>query len=315
MNEPRAIALQMNALSEYLETALRDRFEVTRWFELSETQRSAWLEHNAARVRAVVASGHVGCSNALMQALPSLGVITINGVGVDKVDLQLARSRGVRVTTTPGALSEDVADLAVGLLISLLRNIPAADAYVRAGKWPTREFPLARKVTGRRFGIVGLGSIGAAIAARLAPFGPVAYTGPRRKEVPYEFHADVAALAGASDVLVIACPANASTVHLIDARVIDALGPDGYLVNIARGAVVDEAAMIAALGQGRLAGAALDVFVNEPQVPEALRSSSRVVLTPHVASATVETRMRMADRVLENLDAYLRGAPLTTAVV
>ena len=228
-------------------------------------------------------------------------------MGVDKVDLPFARSRNVRVTTTPGVLTEDVADLAVGLIIGLLRGIPASDAYVRAGSWEQGDRPLARKVSGRRFGVVGLGHIGAAIAARLAAFGPVAYTGPQRKEVPYAFHADLLDLARASDVLVLACPANASTRHIVNAAVLAALGEEGYLVNVARGAVVDEGALVAALDAGRLAGAALDVFENEPHVPEALRSSSRVVLTPHMASATVETRIRMADVVLENLDAFRAG--------
>jgi lactate dehydrogenase-like 2-hydroxyacid dehydrogenase len=307
MNDLRAIALQLCPFSPRLEAGLQERYEVIRWFELSEAEQSTWLAARAPAVQAVVTGGHVGCSNALMVALPSLGIIAIHGVGVDKVDLPFARSRNVRVTTTPGVLTEDVADLAVGLIIGLLRGIPASDAYVRAGSWEQGDRPLARKVSGRRFGVVGLGHIGAAIAARLAAFGPVAYTGPQRKEVPYAFHADLLDLARASDVLVLACPANASTRHIVNAAVLAALGEEGYLVNVARGAVVDEGALVAALDAGRLAGAALDVFENEPHVPEALRSSSRVVLTPHMASATVETRIRMADVVLENLDAFRAG--------
>ncbi len=307
MNDLRTIALQLCPFSPRLEAGLSARFDVIRWFELSEGEQSTWLAAQAPGVHAVVTGGHVGCSNALMAALPSLGIIAIHGVGVDKVDLPFARSRNVRVTTTPGVLTEDVADLAVGLIIGLLRGIPASDAYVRAGSWEQGDRPLARKVSGRRFGVVGLGHIGAAIAARLAAFGPVSYTGPQRKEVPYAFHADLLDLARASDVLVLACPANASTRHIVNAAVLAALGEEGYLVNVARGAVVDEGALVAALDAGRLAGAALDVFENEPHVPEALRSSSRVVLTPHMASATVETRIRMADVVLENLDAFRAG--------
>ena len=263
----------------------------------------------------MVTGGHIGCSDDLIRALSALGIITIHGVGLDKVNLALARERGIRVTTTPGTLSEDVADLAVGLTISLLRAIPASDAYVRAGHWLRAEMPLAHKVTGRRFGIVGLGNIGSAIAARVAPFGPVAYTGPRRKSVPFPFYENVLGLAANSDVLMVACPANSSTRHLIGAEVLDALGADGYLVNVSRGAVVDEAALIAALDAGRIAGAALDVFEKEPQVPAALCASEKVVLTPHVASATVETRKLMSDIVLGNLDAYLAGQPPPTAVV
>jgi lactate dehydrogenase-like 2-hydroxyacid dehydrogenase len=250
-----------------------------------------------------------------MAALPSLGIIAINGVGFDKVDLSLARARGVRVVRTPGLLADDVADLAVGLIIALLRGIPAADAFVRRGEWEKRAWPLARKVTGRRFGILGLGEIGSAIARRLSAFGPVSYTGPRRKSVSYVFHPRLLDLAQASDVLVVSCSANETSRGSVDAAVLDALGPQGYLVNISRGSIVDESALAAALAAGRLQGAALDVFENEPHVPDALRASGAVVLTPHIASATVETRARMADLILENIDAYLRGAPLPTAVV
>jgi lactate dehydrogenase-like 2-hydroxyacid dehydrogenase len=311
MNESRTILLQLCPFSSRLEAGLTQRCEILRWFELGESERGRWLLDHAAAVRGVVTGGHIGCDNELMAALPSLGIVAINGVGTDKVDLDYARRRGIRVTTTPGILTEDVADLAVGLIIGLLRGIPAADAYVRAGLWLNGDRPLARQVSGRRFGIVGLGLIGSAIATRLAAFGPVAYTGPAPKPVPHAFVPDAVTLAAASDVLVIACPANASTRHLVNAGVLEALGPAGYLVNVARGAIVDEAALIAALAAGRLAGAALDVFENEPHVPEGLRHSPRVVLTPHMASATVETRTRMSDLVLQNLDAYIatqRGA-------
>jgi lactate dehydrogenase-like 2-hydroxyacid dehydrogenase len=315
MNTSRPVALQMCPFSPYLEAGLVARFEVLRWFELAPDAQAAWLRDNAQAVRAVATGGHIGCSSELMNALPQLGIIAINGVGVDKVDLALARARGVRVSTTPGTLTEDVADLAVGLVIGLLRGIPAADAYVRTGDWATKgDLPLARKVSGRRFGIVGLGQIGAAIAARLAPFGPVAYTGPARKDVPYAFHADPLSLARESDVLVLACPANAATRHLAGPALLDALGPEGWLVNVSRGAVVDEAALIAALDAGRIAGAALDVFEDEPRVPAALRASGKVVLTPHMASATRETRQAMADLVLANLDAVMAGTAPPTAV-
>jgi lactate dehydrogenase-like 2-hydroxyacid dehydrogenase len=294
--------LQLCPFSPHLESGLATRFTVIRWFEMSPAAQSAWLKEYGAMVRGVVTGGHVGCSNELMQALPALGVIAINGVGVDKVDLPLAGTRGIRVNTTPGVLTEDVADLAVGLVIGLLRGLAQADAFVRAGNWVRGERPLGRKVSGRRFGILGLGQIGSAIASRLSAFGPVAYTGPNRKAVAYPYFANVSELAAASDVLVIACPANAATHHLVAAQVLRALGPEGYLVNVSRGAIVDEAALIAALTRGELAGAALDVFENEPHVPEALRNSERVLLTPHVASATVETRIGMADVVLRGLD-------------
>lgn len=314
MTDARPIALQLCPLSPYLEAGLADRLETVRWFELDAAEQQGWLAAHAAKVRAVVTGGHIGCPAPLMEALPSLGIVAINGVGFDKVDLDRARARHVRVTTTPGALTDDVADLAVGLVIALLRGLPAADAHVRRGAWPTGERPLGQKVTGRRFGIVGLGQIGTAIAARLAAFGPIAYTGTAPKPVPYAFHPDAAALAAASDILVVACAANAATRHLIDARVIAALGPQAYLVNVARGSIVDETALIAALEADELAGAALDVFEDEPRVPDRLRACERVVLTPHIASATVQTRTAMADCVLANLDAFLAGNNLPSAV-
>jgi len=314
MNETRASALQLCPFSAYLEAGLNARFKVVRWFEMDEGARAAWLAAHGPSVRAVVTGGHIGCTNALIESLPALGVIAINGVGFDKVDLDFARRHGVSVTTTPGVLTDDVADLAIGLIIGLLRGIPAADSFVRAGEWPKGDRAPARQVSGCRFGIVGLGRIGEAIAARLAVFGPVAYAGTREKPVPYAFHADATALARWADVLVIACAASPATRHLIDGGVLEALGPDGYLVNIARGSVVDEAALAAALQDNRLAGAALDVFEDEPDVPEALLRSPRTVLTPHIASATVETRRRMADLVLANLDALTAGMPLPSAL-
>jgi lactate dehydrogenase-like 2-hydroxyacid dehydrogenase len=294
--------LQLCPFSTYLDTALNERFTVVRWFEMKPAAQITWLNENGPTVRAVVTGGHVGCSNELMAELPNLGLIAINGVGVDKVDLPLARSRDVRVSTTPGVLTDDVADLAVGLVIGLLRGVAQADAYVRAGSWVAGDLPLGRKVSGRRFGIVGLGQIGSAIAARLSAFGPVAYMGPAPKAVPYPYFAQPTALAAACDVLIIACPANAATHHLINAEVLTSLGPEGYLINVSRGSIVDEAALTAALARAELAGAALDVFENEPHVPQALRNSERALLTPHVASATVETRKGMADVVLQNLD-------------
>ncbi len=307
-------ALQLCPLSAYLETGLATRFQVVRWFDLDAAAQQAWLADHAAEVRAVATGGHIGCPSPLMEALPALQVVAINGVGFDKVDLDLARARGVRVTTTPGTLTDDVADLAIGLVIALLRDIPAAAAHVRQGDWPKAERPLARKVSGRRFGILGLGHIGHAVATRLAAFGPVAYYDPHRKDVPFDYVADLETLAAQSDVLFVAASANPATRHLVNADVIAALGPDGYLVNISRGSVVDEAALTEAIVTGRLAGAALDVFENEPHVPDALRTSDRTVLTPHIASATVETRKAMADLVLANLDAVMSGREPPAAV-
>lgn len=288
-------------------------FEVCRYFELADTD--AWLTKNGPQVRAIATGGQTGAPNALIDRLPALGIIAINGVGFDKVDLDRVRRRGIRVTTTPDTLTDDVADLAVGLLIALLRGIVSSDAHVRSGAWPAGNRPLTRKVTGCIFGIVGLGHIGSAIAARLQAFGPVIYTGQTEKLAPYRFVPDLKTLATQADVLILASAANAATCHLIDADILAALGPNGYLVNIARGSLVDEVALIAALADGRIAGAALDVFADEPHVPAALMAVSGTVLTPHIASATFETRQRMAALVIENLRAFVAGTPLLSALV
>lgn len=314
MIDTKPLALQLCPFSAYLESGLSKSYQIERWFERDAGSQAVWLMENASRVRAVVSGGHVGCPSALMEQLPSLGIVAINGVGFDKVDLNLAKSRGVRVTNTPDVLTDDVADLAVGLIISLLRGIPSAHAHVRDGSWAVEEVPLARKVSGRRFGIVGLGRIGTAIASRLSAFGPIAYTDIVRKPVPFEFQEDLKSLASATDVLVLASAANASTEHLVSADVLTALGSNGYLVNVARGSLVDEDALIDALESGAIAGAALDVFQNEPHVPSPLRRHSGAILTPHIASATIETRTKMADIVLDNLGAYLEGRPLATEV-
>lgn len=259
-------------------------------------------------------NGKVGCDRALIGALPNLRIIAIYGVGFDKVDLAAARQRGIVVANTPGVLTDDVADLAVGLVICLLRGIASADRYLREGQWAQSEYVLKTKVTGKRFGILGLGRIGTAIAERLTVFGPVSYAGTRMKQVPWTFHDDPVSLARWCDVLIVACAANERTRSLIGEEVLSALGPDGYLVNIARGSIVDEHALVESLESGRLGGAALDVFEDEPNVRRELATSDRVVLTPHIGSATAETRRAMADAVLANLDAFFAGRPVPNEV-
>jgi lactate dehydrogenase-like 2-hydroxyacid dehydrogenase len=312
-NPPRPAVLQMNALSPLLEQELGARFEVHRWFDLAD--REHFLSEHAASIRAVVTGGQVGLPNDLMDRLPSLGIVAINGVGYDKVDMQAAKLRGLCVSRTAGVLTEDVADLAVGLVIGLLRGIVASDRHVRGGLWPAGDPPLARKVSGKRFGIVGLGHVGGAIAQRLAIFGPVTYCNPTPKPVAYPFVDSIIGLAAASDVLILAASSNASTRGMVGREVLNALGPRGYLINVARGALVDEAELIDALQNHRIAGAALDVFVDEPEVPEALRNLPTVVLTPHIASATAETREAMARAVLANLDAFFAGQPVPGVIV
>ncbi len=305
--------LQMCSLSPFLEQELRRRFVVHRWFEVTDHERL--LAEHSASIRAVVTGGHVGIPDELLVRLPALGIVAINGVGFDKVNLEESRRRGVRVTTTPGVLTDDVADLAIGLIIALLRGIPESDRFVRENQWLKGDRPLAHKVSGKRFGIVGLGNIGMAIAERLAAFGPVSYFDLKPKPVPYTYVRTVIELATQSDVLILAATANAATHRLVGREILDALGPSGYLVNVARGALVNEEELGAAVLEKRIAGAALDVFADEPNVPEILRTAPNVLLTPHIASATVETREAMARSVLTNLDAYFLRQPLPGAIV
>lgn len=272
----------------------------------------------AARCRAVATSGGAGASAETFEAFPEAGLFASFGVGYDSIDVEEARRRGVRVTNTPGVLTDDVADMAMALALALGRDLVAGDAYARSGEWArSGPMPLKRKVSGLRAGILGLGAIGQAIARRAAAFEmAIAWTGPRRKpQRPWEYVESLVELARRSDLLFVSCPGGAETRHLVDAEVLRALGPGGLLVNIARGSVVDEAALIAALQEGTLAGAGLDVFDDEPNIPAALVASDRVVLQPHQGSGTVETRRAMGDLVLQNMLAWFAGEELPTPVV
>lgn len=270
----------------------------------------------APRIVAVAAAGESLVPADLLARLPNAKVVSVFGVGYDGVDVPAAIRHGIPVTHTPDVLTDDVADLALGLVLSIGRTIPQADQFVRQGRWPQGPIALARKVSGARLGIVGLGRIGSAIARRAQGFGmSIAYTARTEKPASgYVYHPSAAALAAQVDFLVVITPGGAGTRHLIDAKVLQALGPRGYLVNVARGSVVDEAALIEALKTGTIAGAALDVYADEPNVPQALWSMPNVVLTPHMASATHETRQAMADLAYANLHAGVTGAPLRTPV-
>lgn len=275
------------------------------------------LDGPADEVGALVVSGGVVLDPALVERLPKLKLIAVHGVGYEGVDVAHATARGVAVTNTPDVLTEDVADLALGLILSVLRGLPAAERMLRAGDWARGgRAPLTRRATGLRYGVLGLGRIGRAIAARLEPFaGEIAYHSRRPVEgVAYRYATDPVALAQSVDVLVVATPGGAGTRGLVDAAVLAALGSEGVLINIARGEVVDQAALVEALETGRLGAAGLDVFDGEPVVPQALLDHPRCVLTPHVGSATVEARTAMADLVIANLKAGLAGEPLLTPV-
>jgi len=270
----------------------------------------------APRIRAITCGGESRVSAELMAQLPALEIISVMGVGYDGIDVQAAKARGVTVTHTPDVLNDDVADLAMALVLAISRQLVRADHYVRSGAWSQGPMELGRKVAGARLGLVGIGRIGQGIARRAAAFDmQVAYTARnRRPELPYAYFPDAAALAAQSDYLVVITPGGAATRRLIDANVLRALGSRGILVNVSRGSVVDEAALLAALESGSIAGAALDVFENEPDVPERLRRLPNVLLAPHIGSATQATRQAMADLVVANLRAHFSGQALPSPV-
>ena len=280
----------------------------------------ATLATIAPQIRGIFASGESKVPADLIAQLPALEVISVMGVGYDGVDVAAAKARGVMVSHTPDVLNDDVADLAIGLMLSAARQLPAADRYVRAGTWPQGPMPLARKMSGARLGIVGMGRIGQAIAQRAIGFNmTVAYTARSAKaELPFAYHANAAALAAQSDFLVVITPGGAATRKLIDAAVLAALGSSsaqgGILVNVARGSVVDETALIDALERGVIPAAGLDVFEAEPKVPERLRALPQVVLSPHIGSATGQTRQAMADLAFDNLQRCLAGLAARTPV-
>lgn len=310
---PAIDVLSVTKLSPLYEPQLRQAFTLHDRVHESDAQAFAQI---APQVRAIAASGESRVSAELIARLPALEIISVFGVGYDGVDVQAAKARGVMVTHTPDVLNDDVADLAIGLMLAAARQLPAADQYVKQGRWPSGPMPLARKVSGARLGLVGMGRIGQAIAQRAQAFNmQIAYTARHaRSDVPYRHYSSAAALAAESDYLVVITPGGAATRHLIDASVLQALGPKGMLINVARGSVVDQQALIAALHNGTIAGAGLDVFEQEPQVPESLRALPHVVLSPHIGSATQQTRQAMADLAFDNLRLHFAGQAVKTPV-
>ena len=268
----------------------------------------------SGKIRALV-PGKLPVDKALLDRLTALEIISLLSVGYDRVDVAAAAARGIRVTNTPDVLSDDVADLAIAMLIMVSRRLRQADRLVRAGGWRVQDPVFGTAATGKRLGILGLGRIGRAIAQRAVSMGiEIAYTNRNKTDVPYRFVPDLITLARESDILIVAAAAGLETYHLVNRQVIEALGPDGILINVARGNMVDEDAMTDALRTGQLGGAGLDVFEHEPYVHEALLKLENVVLTPHIGSATVETRTEMGDLVIANLTAYFEGRPLVSEV-
>jgi lactate dehydrogenase-like 2-hydroxyacid dehydrogenase len=282
--------------------ALADQFTLHRLWEHPEPQ--AFLSAKGPDIRGLATSSLYGrVSDELLDRLPALEIISSFGVGYDHVDVAAAGRRGVVVTHTPGVLDEEVADLTIGLLLATLRQIPQADRFLRDGRWLDGAFPLSPTLRGRRVGILGLGAIGKAVARRLEGFDvPIAWHGrSAQPDIPYDFHPTLIGLARAVDVLIAIVPGGAHTRHLIDREVLAALGPDGVLINVSRGSVVDEAALIDALDTGTILAAGLDVYEDEPRVPPALIAMPNLVLLPHIGSGSVATRDAMSQLVADNL--------------
>lgn len=311
MVQPRIFVI--GTLPDFLVERLNEAFEV---HYVRRQSAHAVAPELAPTLRAIVATGESVVDRALLDSLPAVEIVAVFGVGYDGIDVAAARERNIVVSHTPGVLTDDVADLALALLLSVARKVAAADRFVRRGGWPKGPMPLAAKVSGSCIGIIGLGRIGKAIAKRAEAFGMVvAYTDLRPlPDVRYAYHPTALALARAVDFLIVSAYGGPSTQGMVNADILAALGPRGFLVNIARGALVDEGALVEALVKGTIAGAGLDVFAHEPKVPPALLEMENVVLTPHMASATEETRHAMADLVVGNLLAHFAGEPLLTPV-
>ena len=293
---------------------LEAAFDIQKLSEIDDID--AWLAGAGAQVQYVATNGHDGVPDAIMDGLPHLKAVSCYGVGYDAIDCARAVAREVVVTHTPNVLNQEVATTAVMLMLACYRNLITDDAYVRAGRWAKEgNAPLSRSADGRKVGILGLGRIGQAIAAKLAAFdATVVYHSRSKKDVDLPYYEDLVDMARAVDVLICITPGGAGTRHLVSADVLEALGPEGMLINVSRGSVVDETALVAALTDGRLGWAGLDVFEAEPQVPEALLGLPNVVLTPHIGSATVETRAAMGALVVDNLLTHLESGCVLTPV-
>lgn len=308
--------LQTGALPPADQAALDAAYTVHRLWEAPD--RAAWLATVGPQVRAIATRGDLGADAALLAACPAVEIVSVFGVGYDAVDTATCRARGIRLTNTPDVLTDDCADLALAMFLALARNVPAADAFVRAGNWARGGFPLQRSACRRRAGILGLGRIGAAVARRCAGFGmPIAYSARAPKDVPadWRYIPDPVELAAESDVLFLTLAATAETRHIVNAPVLAALGPQGMLVNISRAANVDEIALMDALDAGILGAAALDVFEGEPNLNPRFLATPNLLLQPHHASGTVETRAAMGQILRDNLAAHFAGRPLPTPVL
>ncbi|MDF0696061.1 2-hydroxyacid dehydrogenase [Rhizobium sp. MC63] len=307
--------LMTGAYPEWDMADLEAKYRVHRLWEAADRQEL--IARVGRDIRAVATRGELGASAELMKQLPKLEIVSCYGVGTDAIDLSYARTNSIRVTNTPDVLTEDVADIAIGLLLATARQIPQADVFVRAGQWGNIAMPLVTRVSGKKVGLAGMGRIGKAIARRAAAFGcDIAYFARNEhKDVGYAYQPDLVALADWADFLIVIVPGGQATMKIINAEVLKALGPKGMLINVSRGTTVDEEALIAALQNGTIQAAGLDVFLNEPKIDARFLTLQNVVLQPHHGSGTVETRKAMGQLVRDNLAAHFAGAALPTPVV
>ena len=309
--------LQMGPYPEWDIAPLEQRFVLHRLYDA--TDKAAFLGEVGPQIRAIATRGDMGASAEVIAACPALEIIAINGVGYDAIDFPSVRARGITVTNTPDVLNGECADLAVGMMLALARGMIGGEAWARSGDWAAKgAYPLQRRVWGQRAGILGLGRIGMELGRRLQGFGmKISYLARSPKEVPadWQFIADPVDLARASDFLFVTALANASTKHIVNARVLEALGPRGMVFNISRAQNIDELALLDALEAGTIGGAGLDVFEGEPALNPRFTRLNNVVLQPHVGSATMETRVEMGKLVLDNLVAHFDGKPVLSEVV
>jgi lactate dehydrogenase-like 2-hydroxyacid dehydrogenase len=269
----------------------------------------------AGNFEAILIRSNTKLPEALVKQIPSIRMVATCGVGYDNLPLAYLKEQGIKATNTPGVLNDAVCELAIGMMLGLLRKIPESQEFVKSGAWSKTPFKLSTTLAGKRVGIAGMGRIGQDLAKRLEPFRvEIAYSGPSQKQVPYIYHRDVKDLAQNCDVLFLACPATPDTDRMVNAAVLEALGPTGFLINIARGSVVHEDALLDALQHKKIAGAALDVFENEPNPNTAFLNLDNVLLTPHIGSATTETRIAMTNLAVDNLEAFFAKQPLLSEV-
>jgi len=308
--------LLMGPLFEATMTELETTHKVERYWEASD--KTALLQSIADKCIGIVTDGGLGVSNTILKQLPNVKLISVFGVGIDSIDLDFCRTQGIRVGNTPDVLSDDVADLAVALALATCRHLVTGDQYARKGQWPKHgAMPLTTRMMGKSAGIYGMGSIGSCLAKRLNAFDmPVSYCNRSPKAgSPYTFVESLEQLASESDFLFITAAATEGTIGSVNRSILDALGPNGYLINVSRGTLVDEPVLVEYLTNNKIAGAGLDVFQNEPDIPTSLFGLSNVVLQPHHASGTYETRLAMGNLMLQNLNTGITGKPMVAQVV